>query len=189
VTSPHPPIERLAEREVFHNKFISVFDDDVRFSSGAQGTYLRIVESAGARGVVALPIAGNLIGLVKTYRYALGTFEWSLPRGFAHSENSSLSVLRELSEELGAEPTKIERLGEVTPNSGLLASVVDIFVAHYDETVESPTDTDEISAVRWVNAGAIFDEVRRGEIVDGFTLSALCLATVVGLLVPATENS
>jgi ADP-ribose pyrophosphatase len=179
------PVERLAEREVYRNKFISVFDDEVQFASGGLGTYLRIVESGGARGVVALPIAGDLIGLVRTYRYALGAFEWSLPRGFAHSEDSSLSILRELDEELGAQPTKIERLGEVAPNSGLLASVVDVFVAHYDTTVDSPTDTDEISAVRWVRTTEMLDEVGTGQIVDGFTLSALCLAMTTGLLVPS----
>jgi ADP-ribose pyrophosphatase len=178
------PIETTAVREMYRNRFITVFDDDVRFSSGAEGNYLRIVESNGARGVVALPICGDLIGLVKTYRYALEAFEWGLPRGFAQSIDTSLTVLAELNEELGDKPVAVERLGEMTPNSGLLTSTVDVFVARYDQPIASPTDVQVVSQVKWIRTSDLFDEIRAGRIIDGFTLSTLCLARLAGLLPP-----
>ncbi|MEV4260553.1 NUDIX hydrolase [Kribbella sp. NPDC049584] len=182
MTSPQRPIEMLEEREVYRNRFITVYDDEVQFASGARGDYLRIVEAEGARGVVALPLFADLVGLVKTYRYALGAFEWSLPRGFAHSVDTSLTVLTELNEELGADPVDLQRLGELNPNSGLLASTVDVFVARYAAAEATPTDTDEIAEVRWIPVTQLFDEIRDGQISDAFTLSALCLAQVSDVL-------
>jgi ADP-ribose pyrophosphatase len=186
VTSLQRPVEMTEEHVVYRNRYIAVYDDDVQFASGAKGNYLRIVESDGARGVVALPVCGDLVGLVKTYRYAIGAFEWSLPRGFAHSIDTSISVLTELNEELGAKPVTVQRLGEVAPNSGLLASRVDVFVAHYASVVSSPADTDEVSDVRWIPVSQVLGEIGDGRIIDSFTLSALCLAQIAGVL-PTTH--
>lgn len=174
------PVERIAERRVYQNRFITVYDDDVRYPTGRQGRFLRITEGDGSPAVVALPHCGELIALVRTYRYAIQAFEWSLPRGFANAAtDSTADVVRELAEELGSPPIRLEQLGSVRANSGLLSGSADVFMAEYASTALTPQD-DEIHDIRWISVPNLLAEIRSGQIADGFTLSAICLAMAAG---------
>jgi hypothetical protein len=181
-------IRRLGENCILSNRFITLFDDDVSFGDGSRGRYLRIVESGGDPGVAALALCAESIALVRAYRYPIGAWEWGIPRGFAHGQSSELSIRAELVEELGQEPEHLEPLGTVTPNSGLLASVVCLFIATYRTPVTSPASK-EISETRWATTAQVLDEIRAGHIIDGFTLAAVGLGLVTGVLqVPAVEQ-
>jgi 8-oxo-dGTP pyrophosphatase MutT (NUDIX family) len=167
------PIVRLAERAVYENRFATVYDDDVQFSDGHTGRYLRIVQSGGKPGVVMLPIAGNHIGIVRVYRYPTGTWEWGLPRGLAHGGDPEHTAREELLEELGARPPELISLGRMTPDSGILAAAVHLFAAIYDHMPAAARDTTEVAAIRWVPLSELQAAVRSGEITDGFTFAAL----------------
>jgi 8-oxo-dGTP pyrophosphatase MutT (NUDIX family) len=176
------PITRVAENAVYQNRFITVYDDPVDFADGTRGTYLRIVESDGCPGVAMLPVASGQVGLVRTYRYALGAWQWGIPRGFAHGSDPEESARTELAEEIGAAPLELIQLGQMSPNSGLLASVVHLFMARYSAPIDNPRDRFEVSAVRWLPFAALQSEIGSGRISDGFTLAAVCFATCRGLL-------
>jgi 8-oxo-dGTP pyrophosphatase MutT (NUDIX family) len=176
------PVSRIAENVVYRNRFVTVYDDPVAFIDGSRGSYLRIVESNGSPGVAMLAVAAGQVALVHTYRYAIGAWEWGIPRGFAHGEDSEESARAELVEELGEEPVHIAEIGRIAPNSGLLASVVHLFLARYTEPVSEPTDRDEVTEVRWLPTLELFREIAAGRITDGFTLSAVGCATCRGLL-------
>lgn len=181
------PIVRLAEHAVFSNEYVTVYDDPVRRPNGETGNYLRIVESDGRPGVAMLPVAGGRIGLVKTFRYALGEWEWGIPRGFGDFTDVNLSARAELTEELGHLPDELVPLGVVTPNSGLLSSKVQVFLATYPAPVSAPQDQNEIHDVRWPTFEQLQREVAAGEISDSFTLAALTLAMLSGRL-PLQES-
>jgi ADP-ribose pyrophosphatase YjhB (NUDIX family) len=176
------PITRLEERAVYKNRFVTVYDDDVRFSDGAPGRYVRVVQSGGKPGVVMLPVASGHVGLVRVYRYATGAWEWGLPRGLAHGDDPAATASTELLEELGARPQSLESLGVMTPDSGILASVVHLFTAQYPVAVDATQDTAEVAAVRWVPVPEFLAEIAAGEIADGFTLAATCRAICRRLL-------
>jgi len=176
------PIVRLAERSVYHNRFIEVFDDPVRFADESEGSYLRIVQSGGLPGVVVLPVAADHIGQVRVFRYPIGQWEWSVPRGLAHGGFPEQTAREELAQEIGASPSWLTHVGQMTPDSGLLASVVHLFVAGYAREASQPRDTLEVSAIRWIQVQKLLRDVADGEVTDGFTLAALCCATARGLL-------
>ncbi|MFG2106435.1 NUDIX hydrolase [Micromonospora chersina] len=150
--------------------------------NGERGTYLRIVESRGRPGVAVLPLSSSRVGLVRTFRYSLNEWEWGIPRGFGKVHDVRASALAELSEELGAAPDELVPLGEVAPNSGLLASKVHTFLARYSHMPTRPVDTDEVHAVRWITTHELRSEISSGLIPDAFTLSAVLLATLEGHL-------
>jgi ADP-ribose pyrophosphatase len=177
-----PPIERLAERAAYSNPFVTVYDDDVRFADGHTGTYLRIVQSGGLPGVVAFPMAAGLAGLVRVYRYTAGGWEWEFPRGMAHGGDPAASASEELLEEIGARPRRLEELGVMRPDSGIMAGVIHMFAAEYAEPVSAPLDTGEVSAVAWIPVGDLMARIAAGDITDGFTLAAVCAAMCRGLL-------
>lgn len=163
---------------VYANRFVHVFDDDVTFPSGAVGRYVRIGSAAPTgRGVVVLALRDGRVGLVRTYRYALGRYQWALPRGF--SQGDELTTVRaELLEETGATSTTVRRLGVVTPDSGLLYDEVAVYLAHVPDVETCTQDTDEVSGLEWVDVSDLRDRILSGDIDDGFTLAAWCLYTL-----------
>ena len=129
-----------------------------------------------------LPVCEDQIALVLTYRYALASWEWAVPRGFAHGDDASQSARAELAEELGREPEELISIGKVAPNSGLLAGHVELFLARYSTTVSEPMDRNEIADVKWISTKALNEEIVSGQIIDGFTLSAITCAQARGLI-------
>ncbi|HST84668.1 MAG TPA: NUDIX hydrolase [Kineosporiaceae bacterium] len=173
---------RLKEIEVYANPFVQIFDDEVVFPGGSQGRFIRIKAAMPGRGVVMLPLHAGRIGLVKTYRYPIGAWQWGLPRGFSHGSDETFSAQQELLEELGASKVDLRRIGSVTPDSGLLETTVAVFVADVAEDFASPIDTDEVAAVKWIPLSELWSLIASGEINDGFTLATIALAMSVGEL-------
>jgi len=180
---PHS-IRKVAEREVYRNRFVTVFDDEVALGDGTPGHHVRIVSGDGKPGVAVLAMAGDEVALVRTYRYPLGRWDWGIPRGFGQSSDPVVSARAELVEEVGAEPDELVPLAKVTPDSGLLASTVELFLARYAAPVAAPTDTQEIAEVRWVGLAEFFSLIASGSLTDGYTVSAVGAAVARGLVVP-----
>jgi len=178
----NPPIRRLHERLVYRNRFAAIYDDPVVFAGGNEGTYLRIVESGGKPGVAMLPLCGSQIALVQTYRYAVESLEWGVPRGFAQDADPIISARAELTEELGRQPDELLPIGIISPNSGLLAGQVHLFLARYATKAIEPKDGDEIIDVEWIGVRELFGRIARGDIADAFTLSAITCAAARGLI-------
>ncbi|MGH3384122.1 MAG: NUDIX hydrolase [Nocardioidaceae bacterium] len=177
-----PAITLVARRVGFDNKYVTLYDDEVMFADGRQGTYVRVVESQGMPGVACVVTHASKIALVLVYRYPTASWEWGIPRGFAAGDNPIESLLMELDEELGGEPESVVRLGDVTPNSGLLAGEVAIFHATWPSTQANPRDTQEVRAVKWVSLRDLGAGIREGVVKDAITLAALTLLREHGVL-------
>jgi hypothetical protein len=105
-----------------------------------------------------------------------------VPRGLAHGGSPARTAREELVQEIGASPSWLTYVGCMTPDSGLLASVVHLFVAGYAAESSQPRDTLEVSAIRWVQVQKLLGDVASGQVADGFTLALLCCASSRGML-------
>jgi 8-oxo-dGTP pyrophosphatase MutT (NUDIX family) len=171
-----PAITRIRENAVYKNRFATVYDDDVAFGDGSAGRYWRLAVGGGDPGVAVLPVCDGKIALVHVFRYAVGAWEWAIPRGYAHGGDAAVTAAAELAEELGSPPGRLEPLGEMTPDSGHLTVTVRLFMAYYADPVSSPRDTSEVAGVRWVPVPDLLAAIAAGDIIDGFTLAAVCAA-------------
>lgn len=181
MTENLPPIALIEAIEVYSNKYVTVFDDKVQFlRTRSSGSYLRIESAMPGRGVVVYPRCGDRVGLVRTYRYPIGEFQWGLPRGFSHGASSKQTASAECEEELGARPVQVAYLGTVTPDSGILSTRVDVLEAVFEAVTEETRDPDEVAEVRWLSVSELWEMIRSGEITDAFTLSAAALAHARG---------
>ncbi|WP_112240847.1 NUDIX domain-containing protein [Kribbella monticola] len=178
----HPPIERRAAIVAYRNTFVTVFDDEVTFADGSDGRHLRIASPAAGPGVVLLPLHEGSIGLVRTYRYPLGAWQWGLPRGFPHDIDPLETARAELREELGLTASALRVLGDFSPDSGLLAEKVVVVFAEIEDIDGLPADVLEVGDSRWLAAGALWAEIATGGIDDGMTLAALAIAQASGVL-------
>lgn len=108
--------------------------DAVYFPKGIPGTYNRLLwksELQGKRaGVAVLPVlpSGQIV-LVLNFRHATRSWELELPRGgTGPGETQEEAALRELKEETGCTTASVTFLGEIAPDTGVLSSVIPVFL-------------------------------------------------------------
>ncbi|MBS0652381.1 MAG: NUDIX hydrolase [Verrucomicrobia bacterium] len=126
--------------------------DAVYFPKGVPGTYDRLIwKSAlksGYPGIAVLPIlpSGQIV-LNLNYRHATRSWELELPRGAIQPEETiKQAALREVKEETGMIPSTLTLLGEVAPDSGVLSSVVPVFIGKITRREKSNPDYSEAIA-------------------------------------------
>ncbi|RAX44757.1 NUDIX hydrolase [Arthrobacter sp. AQ5-06] len=180
-------ITQVAERLVYENGFIKLYDDDVRFPDGT-GRYLRLDATFPGNAVVLVPTYEDLIGLVRTFRYPIGKLAWELPRGFSHGEIVEDTARNELQEELGIDGAEFEVLGFLTPDSGLQSARVAVVAAKVGDKGHGPDDSVEVDLVKWVDVTELERMIREGVIEDSLTIAAYALSRLLAS-VPGQANS
>lgn len=144
--------------------------DAVYFPQGIPGTYDRLVWKSAlksdAPGVAVLPVlpSGRVV-LNLNYRHATRSWELELPRGAVQSQESlEKAACREVREETGLILSSVTFLGHMTPDSGVLSSVIPIFIGKVATKEEANPEYSEAIA-----DGVSFskEELREG-FVQGF---------------------
>jgi ADP-ribose pyrophosphatase len=168
-------ITRVQEIAVFSNKYGTLFNDIVVNSAGEEGNYLRWLWSH--KGVVTIPYRDGLLALVKMFRYPIQDFSLEFPRGaIENDETEIIAAIRELREESGLSCTQAHKIGEVYPDSGLLAQSISIVVANISgqhSIDEEPMEA--IDSVEWFTPREVNNLIDNGSIKCGITISAFTL--------------
>lgn len=94
-------IRTITEKLVYENAYVRIYDDDVAFPDGHQGTYYHSRWKA-PYGVGVVPVIGNHVLLIRTYRYGERRYSLEIPQGFGTDGSTpQVDALRELQEETG----------------------------------------------------------------------------------------
>lgn len=128
-------------------------------------------------GCAVLPIATEGVGLIRIYRPAIGDYSWEIPHGFIdQGESNESSALRELLEETGlaVDSSQFTSLGFITPDSGVIAARVQLFVAmgcYPSKTISSELGLEGFQFFPFVE----FENMIKNSLIqDSFTISAWC---------------
>ncbi|MBL9157714.1 MAG: NUDIX hydrolase [Verrucomicrobiales bacterium] len=167
---------------LYEDKYILLLRDKVRFPEGSIGGYLRILNQSdlkGRSGSVIVPVVGDSMVFIRTFRHAIREWSWELPRGF-HEEGLSeeQNARKELQEELGGEVIEIARIGEINANTGLLAGTIGVYRALIREGSLPGVPEDRHESIRgWelVDESRISRFLSEKKVVCGITLAALFL--------------
>jgi len=116
--------------------------DAVIFPTGDMGTYNRIMWNRDLQGIgciAILPILeDNRILLILNYRHATRSWELELPRGVRREQESVPGAcVRLIKEETGLVLKSQEFLGNVVPDSGVLASLVPVYLGNVGERIQA----------------------------------------------------
>lgn len=170
------PWKLVDRRVVYSNRWITVREDNVIRPDGQPGIY-GVVETPIATGVLAVTPRNELY-LVGQYRYPVDEYSWEIVEGGCEpGEDPGDTIVRELREEAGLVPARIERLGgEVHLSNCLTAERGYLFFARDLTEVPSEPEGTEVLQVRRVPFRDCFAMVTRGEIKDSLTIMGILLA-------------
>ena len=149
--------------------------DDVRYPDGTDSEFHYVEEPPA---VVVLPFtpAGEVV-VIDEWRQAVGRVNRGLPAGTVEPEDADdleRAAARELAEETGYEPEKLEHLITVEPANGLLDAVHHHFVATgCRPTAERDLDHTESIAVDTVPYDELLAAVVDGDRRDGRAVTAV----------------
>ena len=168
------PDKKLASQQVYHGQVVSIRVDTVEKASGGK-TIREVVEHSDCVAVVAVDEQDNVL-LVRQFRYAVGKSLLEIPAGgIDPGEEPGDAVRRELQEEIGYLPRKIDELVGFYSTPGYGTEYLHCFLA--TDLVPShlvAEDTDDIELVR-VPPDQIPRLIASGEICDGKSIAALLM--------------
>ena len=168
------PEKKLASQQIYQGHAVNIRVDTVEKANGRKTTR-DVVEHSNCVAVVALDEQGHVI-LVRQFRHAVDRFLLEIPAGgIDPGEEPIDSVRRELQEEIGYFPRKIDKLGGFYSIPGYGTEYLHCFLA--TDLVPSrlmAEDTDDIELVR-ISLEEIPRLIASGEICDGKTIAALLM--------------
>jgi ADP-ribose pyrophosphatase len=167
---------------VYQDPYLMLLRDAVRMPFGLS-TYVRAINAGNATGVVILPRFRDEVVLVRHFRHATRQWHLELPRGFGTPGSDVRDdARRELEEEIGVPPAKLESLGVIYPDTGMSATPVELFHAEIADPPRAAGADEGIVGVRLVTAAELAALIEDGTITDGFTIAAFTRAWLRGLL-------
>lgn len=170
---PFPPYEVIGSERIYASKWCGLRRDWLRLDDGSRQEY-HIVEIPDAVAVVPVTTDGKLV-LIGQYRYPHGKTHWEIPAGrVLNAEPPAEAALREVREETGYVPQRLEPLPGFYAANGISAHWAHVFVAHacIREGAPEPEPCERIT-VRVFERHEVEALLDSGRIEDAFTALAL----------------
>jgi ADP-ribose pyrophosphatase len=167
-------IEKLDHRTVYRGRILTLVVDRIIEPSGIE-VEREVVRHRGA--AVILPLTqDHEVVLVRQFRYAVERFIWEVPAGHvASGERPEETAERELVEETGYYPHRLEKLAAVYPSPGFSDEVMHIFLATQLEKGPASPEADESIEVGHFAIEDALTMVSEAPFSDGKTLLSLML--------------
>ena len=166
------PEKKLSSQQLYRGRAVNLRMDTVEKSNG-KTTTREVVEHSNCVAVVVVDDQDNVL-LVRQYRYPVGKFLLEIPAGGIDPNEEPIDcVRRELQEEIGYFPQKIEELGGFYSVPGYGTEYLHCYLA--TDLVPSrliAEDSEGIEVVR-VPISKITQLITSGEICDAKSIAAL----------------
>jgi ADP-ribose pyrophosphatase len=114
---------------------------------------------------------------VRQYRIGAGQELYEIPAGVLEpGESYESTAIRELREEIGFQPTRLEALGAFYPAPGYTTEFIQLFLARDLEAAPLDPDEDEMLEILPVPLAEALAMIERGDIVDAKTIIGIMRA-------------
>ncbi len=156
---------------VYRGKIINVRCDDALLPDGSP-CKREIVEHSG--GAAVLYVKEGAVLLVKQFRYAYGEELYEIPAGkLEKGEDPAVTAARELEEEAGLVPERMEHLFTLYPTPGYTNEKIYIYRAEGVKAGHVHLDEGEFLTSAFYPLQEVQNMIARGEIKDAKTIVAV----------------
>ncbi len=172
--TPEDPLREqlVGSDRLYEGHIVNLRKDTLQLPDGREVTR-EIVEHSPAVVILAFDDEGR-IAFVRQWRSATGKALLELPAGGVDpGETPEQAAARELQEEVGLKPGKLEPLHGFWVAPGWATEYLHGFVARDCERSSLPADTDERIEVRYLTLGEAMALIEEGEIEDAKTIILL----------------
>jgi ADP-ribose diphosphatase len=167
--------ERLDSREVFRGRTVRLDVDRVQLPNGRVMDF-EMIHHPGAAAMVPV-LAGGDVLLVRQYRYATGGWLLEVPAGTLEpGETAEVCARREVEEETGFRPERLEPLGWVWTTPGFTDEKIWLFLATGLVATRQGLEDDEVLSLERLPWREAVEKAARGEIHDAKSTCALLRA-------------
>jgi ADP-ribose pyrophosphatase len=165
----------LKSETLYRGRAFNLRVDEVEYGPG-RSTKLEIVEHTGA--VTMLPLdQANHVWFIRQYRHAVGDFLLELPAGTLDpGEDPAVGAARELQEEIGMQPGRLERLLGFWLAPGYSTEFMHVFLATDLTPSRLAQDEDEVIHVEKVPLARAVALAQSGELRDSKSLVSILAA-------------
>jgi 8-oxo-dGTP pyrophosphatase MutT (NUDIX family) len=169
-----------SEEPLYQDPWLDIRLADVEITGGRHLQHRVIRSGAGGAGAVVLDDQRRVL-LLWRHRFITDHWGWEIPiGGVQDGEEPVHAAAREVEEETGWRPEAMQPLTTVHPTPGIADSRHHIFLAEGATRIGPPTDDFEAERIEWVPLSQVPALIKKGDIVAGTTMAALCYALVVG---------
>jgi len=164
----------LSSKRIYSGRIVTLDLNEVELPDG-QHQMREVIRHSGATAVIAIDDQNRIL-LVRQFRSAAAVVMNEIPAGILNmGEDPMQAAIRELQEETGFKPGKIERLGGFYTAPGYTTEYIHLYVA--TDLIESrlPADEDEFIEVDNVTLESAVSMIEQGEITDAKTIIALLM--------------
>jgi ADP-ribose pyrophosphatase len=168
-------------RLAYQGRFLTWYVEEAELPNGHR-VDLDVVRHPGAAAVVPFETEQTVL-LIRQFRHAAGGFIWEVPAGKLDGETPEVCAAKELEEEVGRRPGRLERLASIWTTPGFTDEVIHLFAAFDLEPVPTRLESHEVIEVVPRPIGEALEMVWSGEISDAKSIVALIhAARRIGLL-------
>jgi ADP-ribose pyrophosphatase len=163
----------VSSRVVFEGNVLKLRVDEVVAADGHRATR-EVIEHRGAVGIVC--VHEGDVWLVRQYRHPPQDVLLEIPAGKLDvDEDPAQCAARELVEEVGLRPRRLEHLISYYTTPGITNERMHLFFTDDVEGAEVNTEPGEVIEIERRPVGSVRDLITSGEIVDAKTLIGLSL--------------
>lgn len=160
-------------RSVYSSDWVGLDLVDVEVPDGPRFEHHVVRLPRPAAGVVVVDPSRGVL-LLWRHRFITDTWGWEVPAGGVDpGESLEAAAAREVLEETGWRPGPLRQLHGYHPSNGLSDQRFELFAADGATYVGAPSDPAESARVEWVSVDEVRALVRRGEVQDGLSVTAL----------------
>jgi ADP-ribose pyrophosphatase len=166
------PWKTLSSREIYHNKWLSLREDQVELPD-SQKTIYGVVSCGHCVGVLPF-VDPNTVLLIKQYRYVAKRLTWEMPTGGVHpGESIQEAAQRELGEEVGYRAGELTWLSTYHTSKSVMDETAHLFIGEELKELKLDPDETEFIEVRSFPFQQALQMVLASEIVDSMTVIAV----------------
>jgi ADP-ribose pyrophosphatase len=170
------PWQTLTSRVVYQNPWTTIREDLAELPDG-KSTIYGVVQCPDAVGVLPF-IDEDRVLMVRQYRYVFGeNHRWEMPTGGVKpGETLQQAARRELREEAGYDPTRLELIHTYFTSKMIVHEIAHLFIGTQLVSAQDHPDETEFLEVACFPFDRVLQMVLDSEIRDSMTVIAVLLA-------------